>query len=377
MRVTRAPNLGSERAAFSKSLLAWYGRNKRDLPWRKRQQDPYAVWVSEIMLQQTTVAAVIPFYGRWMARFPTVQALAEAPLDDALKHWAGLGYYARARNLHRGAQLVVAQHGGEVPSEPKALLALPGIGRYTAGAILSIAFNQDAPILDANVVRVLSRVHMVIGDPKTDRRTQDALWKLAEAAIPKGAARDFNQALMELGALVCGAAAPKCGSCPVTEFCAARAEGDPTAFPRFATTKKWLEVEEVSVAVRDAEQRVLIVQRSPALSLWGGLWEMPRATMQEEEPLAICAARAVREAIGFEPLSLEPYATTKHVVANRKITLHGFQAAVANPSVSLAPQYVQFAWEPLIALSRYAMASPQVRLAEELAAEAQQARLEL
>ena len=177
---------------FARALLAWYDVNKRDLPWRQRQHDPYAVWVSEIMLQQTTVAAVIPFYHKWMARFPTVQSLADAPLDDVLKHWAGLGYYARARNLHKGAQAVVAEHGGRVPSDPKTLLALPGIGRYTAGAILSIAFNQEAPILDANVIRVLSRVHAVTGDPKTSAQTQAELWRLAEEAIPQGQGRGLQ-----------------------------------------------------------------------------------------------------------------------------------------------------------------------------------------
>lgn len=364
-------------ARFSEALLAWYSSNKRDLPWRRRQDDPYAVWVSEIMLQQTTVAAVIPYYERWMARFPTVEALAGAPLDDVLKCWAGLGYYARARNLHRGAQEVVTQLNGKVPAEPHTLLALPGIGRYTAGAILSIAFNQNEPILDANVIRVLSRIHEVPGDPKTERRTQSALWELAGAAIPTGQARDFNQALMELGALICAPAAPKCSICPVAEFCAARAEGDPTAFPQFASTKKWLEVEEVSVAVRNSEQHVLIVQRSPALSLWGGLWEMPRATRQDGESITICAARAVHEATGMDAMCLEPYAAIKHVVANRKITLHGFQATLANTSVSLAQQYVRFAWAPLASLQCYAMASPQVRLAEELAAFARQERLDL
>ena len=176
----------TQRDQFARDLLAWYDVSKRDLPWRQRQHDPYAVWVSEIMLQQTTVAAVIPFYHKWMARFPTVQSLADAPLDDVLKHWAGLGYYARARNLHKGAQAVVAEHGGRVPSDPKTLLALPGIGRYTAGAILSIAFNQDAPILDANVIRVLSRVHAVAGDPKTSAADAGRTLAAGRGSHPEG-----------------------------------------------------------------------------------------------------------------------------------------------------------------------------------------------
>lgn len=353
-------------AQFARDLLAWYAKNKRDLPWRRMDHDPYAVWVSEIMLQQTTVAAVIPFYERWMARFPTVQHLADAPLDDVLKHWAGLGYYARARNLHRGAQEVVTKYGGAVPSDPAILLSLPGIGRYTAGAILSIAFGQDAPILDANVIRVLSRVYAVTGDPKTSAQTQAELWRLAEEAIPTGQASDFNQAMMELGALICVAAAPRCTSCPVEAVCQAKHLGEPTAYPQFQGVKKWLDVEDVSVAVRDAEQRVLIVQRPPELSLWGGLWELPRATRQADESLCDCAARAVREAVGLSATALAPFGAIKHGVANRKITLHGYEATAQGDPTPLT--CARFAWEPLANLAQYALATPQVRLIEKLAA---------
>jgi A/G-specific adenine glycosylase len=357
---------------FAHDLLVWYDLNKRDLPWRRRQHDPYAVWVSEIMLQQTTVAAVIPFYHKWMARFPTVQALADAPLDDVLKHWAGLGYYARARNLHKGAQMVVSEHGGIVPSEPKALLALPGIGRYTAGAILSIAFNVDAPILDANVIRVLSRVYAVTGDPKTSAQTQSELWRLAEEAIPKGRAGDFNQAMMELGALVCDSAAPKCGTCPVNTVCDAKRLGDPTAYPQFVGVKKWLDVEDVSVAIRDAEGQVLIVQRSPLLALWGGLWELPRVTRQEGETLEQGAARAACESVGIRVSVLTPFGAIKHVVANRKITLHGFETAWQGELVSDA----HWAWVTAETVGEYALATPQVKLTELLWRHEIQGRLE-
>src|SRR5438067_2376780 len=163
------------RRAFAGPLLEWYRAHRRDLPWRRLQEDPYAVWVSEIMLQQTQVATVIPYYERWMARFPTIEALAAAPLEDALKLWAGLGYYARARNLHRAAQIVVERYAGRIPSDTNELAALPGIGRYTAGAIRSIAFNQPAPIVDANVARVLTRVFGLPGDPKSGP-TQAKLW---------------------------------------------------------------------------------------------------------------------------------------------------------------------------------------------------------
>ena len=362
---------------FSQSLLAWYDAHKRDLPWRRRQHDPYAVWVSEIMLQQTTVAAVIPFYHKWMDRFPTVQALADAPLDDVLKHWAGLGYYARARNLHKGAQAVVAEQGGRVPSDPKTLLGLPGIGRYTAGAILSIAFNQDAPIVDANVIRVLSRVHAVTGDPKTSTKTQAELWRLAEEAIPKGRAGDFNQALMELGALICEPAAPRCASCPVHEECEARRLGEPTAYPQFEGVKKWLDVEDVSVAVRNPAREVLLVQRPPELSLWGGLWELPRATRQDGETLEQCAARAACESVGLSVSSLTPFGIVKHGVANRRITLHGFEAAAPEGANPDALACARFAWVTRETLANYALATPQVKLTEALWRHEAQGRLEL
>jgi A/G-specific adenine glycosylase len=331
--------------------------------------------VSEIMLQQTTVAAVIPFYNKWMARFPTVQALADAPLDDVLKFWAGLGYYARARNLHKGAQRVVAEFSGQVPSDPKTLLSLPGIGRYTAGAILSIAFNQDAPILDANVIRVMARVHAVTGDPKTSTQTQNALWRLAEDAIPPGRAGDFNQALMELGATVCEAGAPKCGTCPVRAECRAREMGEPTAFPQFSGVKKWTDVEDVSVALRDPKRpgETVIVQRSPDLPLWGGLWEMPRGTRQDGESLEACAARAVCESAGVNVHGLRPFGVVKHVVANRRVTLHGFEAGLTG-SVS---EDARHAWVSAESRREFALATPQVKLMALLWEQAAQGRLEL
>ncbi len=367
----------TKQSQFAQNLLVWYDANKRDLPWRRRQHDPYAVWVSEIMLQQTTVAAVIPFYNKWMARFPTMQRLAEAPLDDVLKHWAGLGYYARARNLHKGAQTVVAEFGGQVPSDPKTLLALPGIGRYTAGAILSIAFGQDAPILDANVIRVLSRVHAVTGDPKTSTQTQAQLWELAEEAIPTGRAGDFNQAMMELGALICEAAAPRCGSCPVSGLCAAKSLGDPTAYPQFQGVKKWLDVEDVSVAIRNAAGQVLLVQRPPELALWGGLWELPRATRQEGESLTACAARAACESVGLGIHALTPFGVVKHVVANRRITLHGFETTVSPEASPEALGCARWAWVARETLADYALATPQTKLTALLWQHDAQGRLEL
>ena len=196
-------------------LLKWYDAHKRTLQWRTNAHDPYGVWVSEIMLQQTTVAAVASFYARWMKKFPTVEDLAAHTVDTALYYWAGLGYYARARNLHKGAQFVVHKFGGIVPRTVPELLTIPGIGRYTAGAIASIAFNEPAPIVDANVARLLCRVFLIDGDPKTNAETQAQLWQKAEELLPDGRAGDFNQAMMELGALVCVPKRPQCEKCPL------------------------------------------------------------------------------------------------------------------------------------------------------------------
>ena len=220
------------KALLQRRLLAWYRRHQRDLPWR-RTRDPYAIWVSEIMLQQTQVATAIPYYERFLRRFPHVRALARAPMERVLKSWEGLGYYSRARNLRRAAQIVLAEHGGRLPEEPEALRKLPGIGRYTAGAISSIAFDRDEPVLDGNVIRVLCRVFLIRANPKS-ARTQKRLWKLAEELLPAGHASFFNQALMDLGATICMPSHPHCDRCPLRQApirCRGKACLAPTSMP--------------------------------------------------------------------------------------------------------------------------------------------------
>src|SRR5688572_12660509 len=233
---------------ISNPLLEWYRENKRDLPWRRMEGDAYAVWISEVMLQQTQVGTVIPYFERWMKRFPSLESLAAASEEDALRHWAGLGYYARARNLHRAAQIIVHDHSGQIPSDEAGLFGLPGIGRYTRGAIRSIAFNQAAPIVDANVARVLSRVYAIEGDPKSSSN-QARLWELAGNLIPSGRARDFNQGLMELGALVCTPTDPACEKCPILCHCAAGNSADPTAWPQIPPGKRTVNVTHSSAVI--------------------------------------------------------------------------------------------------------------------------------
>jgi A/G-specific adenine glycosylase len=256
-------------------ILAYYDRCARDLPWR-RTRDPYAIWVSEIMLQQTRVATVIPYYEAWLAAFPTVKALAKAPLDRVLARWSGLGYYSRARNLHRGAQYVVAEHGGVLPDSVAALRKIPGIGDYTAGAIASIAFQKPEPLVDGNVIRVLARFYGIAEDV-TLAKTRKHFWQLARDLVPTRRPGDFNQGLMELGAEVCTPKAD-CAACCLRADCVARAQGAvldlPNRPPRVKREDKPL-LALHAIWVRDG-QRTLLCKRSPG-GLFGGLWEVPQA----------------------------------------------------------------------------------------------------
>ncbi|GIP54173.1 A/G-specific adenine glycosylase [Paenibacillus vini] len=260
---------------FSTELLEWYDRSKRDLPWR-RQRDPYLIWVSEIMLQQTRVDTVIPYFQRFIGRFPTLKDLAEAPEEDVLKCWEGLGYYSRARNLQAAARQVMERHGGVVPANKADVAALKGVGPYTTGAILSIAFNQPEPAVDGNVMRVLSRYFLIRDDiMKTGTRT--LMEELAAGLIPRGRASDFNQALMELGALVCTPKSPQCLVCPVMAHCAARIEGVEETLPVKSKAKPPRPEYRLAALVEgDGEHagRVL-VRRRPDTGLLARMWELP------------------------------------------------------------------------------------------------------
>jgi A/G-specific adenine glycosylase len=247
-------------------VVAHYRRHGRDLPWR-RTRDPYAIWICEIMAQQTRLDVVERYWTRWMARFPTVAALAAARLDDVLALWAGLGYYSRARNLHRAAQLVVERHGGAIPDDPDAILALPGIGRYTAGAIASIAFGRRLPLLDGNVRRVLSRV--------TGEAAERRLWARAAELVPEDAPGDFNQGLMDLGATLCTPRDPRCLVCPLAGPCVARREGRVAELPP-ARRRPAVRTVEVDLAWIVRGGRVAMGRRAPD-GLYGGLWELPEA----------------------------------------------------------------------------------------------------
>ncbi|MBI5202428.1 MAG: A/G-specific adenine glycosylase [Elusimicrobia bacterium] len=260
--------------AWRAALLAWYDENRRTLPWRERPT-PYRVWISEIMLQQTQVNTVLPYYERFLSRFPDVSALADAPEPEVLKLWAGLGYYSRARNLREAARRVVADHGGRFPDTPEAVLALPGIGRYTAGAILSIAFGKPEPLADGNVARVFARRFALRGDVKSPALLK-RVWELAGSAVDRERPGDWNQALMELGALVCVPETPRCADCPLTRWCEAKKKGLEELLPE-RTEKR---------APIDLEWKALWIERGGKVLLWRradderflpGHWALPEA----------------------------------------------------------------------------------------------------
>jgi len=292
------------------------------MPWRA-ERDAYAIWVSEIMLQQTRVEAVVPYWERWMTRFPTVTALAEAPLDDVLQHWAGLGYYARARNLHLAAQDVVAKYGGSLPRTAAELRQLRGIGPYTAGAVASIAFGEAAPILDGNVARVLSRVFVVDGAPEA-AATKKRLWQLAAELVPAGAASDFNQGLMELGATVCVPENPRCLLCPLRTACGALAQGRVGELPAKKRKKPPRVIHAVAVLV--ARQGQLLHLRRPPKGLWGGLWEPPWGELASDEDPAQAARRVVAERTGLAARGITPVGEHTHQLTHRTIHFGVFTA---------------------------------------------------
>ncbi len=264
---------------FSRSLLAWFDQHgRKDLPWQKNI-NAYRVWVSEIMLQQTQVATVIPYFEKFIKRFPDVRALASAPIDDVLHLWTGLGYYARARNLHKCAQVIVTEYDDEFPADVDALCELSGIGRSTAGAICSIAFKQSTAILDGNVKRVLARYHRVSGWPgKGD--VQKELWLYAERYTPKKRCNDYTQAIMDLGATLCTRSRPNCAACPLKSSCEAFAEGKPTEYPG-KKPKKTLPVKATQfLMIRNPVGDILLQQR-PSTGIWGGLWSFPELATDE------------------------------------------------------------------------------------------------
>ena len=354
----------SAKVKVQHQLLSWFRENARDLPWRDTQ-DPYAIWVSEIMLQQTRVETVIPYYQRWLVEFPTLESLAEAEEDRVLKSWEGLGYYNRARNLQAAARIVVDQYQGIIPAENDSLQSLPGIGPYTAGAILSIAFNQPAPILDGNLRRVFTRFFN-INSPLHTNNTENLLWELAESLLPTSDPGDFNQALMELGALVCLPKNPRCGVCPLAEHCLANQLGLQGELP-VRKEKTPPPLLQVTAAVISRGRHVLLAKRPPG-GLLGGLWEFPGGKQKENETLEETLSREIREELNLEVEIGDLLGRYQHAYTHYKINLHAYRCRLVSEDLQLN-YHTDLAWVPLDKLDSYPMGKIDRLIADQLLTE--------
>ena len=338
-------------AAFHDALGAWFEAHRRPMPWREADEtgarNPYRVWVSEVMLQQTRVDTAVPYFERFMEAFPTPEALASADQDAVLKRWEGLGYYSRARNLHRAAQQIVAEHGGAFPADEDAVRALPGVGPYTAAAVLSLAFGQPLAVLDGNVIRVLARVFAVEQDSRAPL-TRKALQDLATGLLDRERPARFNESVMELGATVCTPRSPACAVCPLATVCAARAGGDPEAFP-VVSKRKPVPHQTVAVAlITDGDGRLLI-QRRPEDAMLGGLWEFPGGKVEPSETAPEACAREVAEELSLSVDVGPEVARVDHAYSHFTVTLHAFRCTLSPeaPPAGTSGEPVSASGEPV------------------------------
>jgi len=343
-------------------IISWYGTHARRLPWRDNP-DPYAVWVSEVMLQQTRVETVIPYYQRWMKRFPDIPSLAAASQQDALAVWEGLGYYGRARNLHRAAGIVLAEFGGVLPKNVGKLRKLPGIGRYTAGAIASLAFNLNEPVLDGNIRRVLARVfdiHELIRSHAIEKR----LWQLAKSHLPERKAGIYNQALMDLGAIVCTPRKPACELCPLDELCQALKLGVQEQRPVIEARPK-IPHYTVTAAVIQKHDQVLITRR-PEQGLLGGMWEFPGGKLQPGETLDTCLIREIQEELGVVVEVGDLLGIYHHSYTHYKVTLHAFCCEILNSDQPRPIQVQDLRWVTVPEINDFPMGKIDRSIAQKL-----------
>lgn len=299
---------------FSDSLLVWFDHSgRKDLPWQQ-QVTPYRVWLSEIMLQQTQVATVIPYYQRFIERYKDVYSLAQAHLDDVLALWTGLGYYARARNLHKAATIIVQQHQGDMPNDLEQLIALPGIGRSTAGAIMALAYHQHHPILDGNVKRVLTRYDAVSGwTGKKD--IEQKLWKRAEQLLPKKRIANYIQAQMDLGATICTRSKPKCNLCPIQTNCLGFQQGDPTKYPS-SKPKKAIPIRKTNWIVAQSSDGKVLLQQRPNSGIWGGLWSFPESDTSEN------ISNICKNLFNMAVINISPQSSIRHVFSHFRLDIY-------------------------------------------------------
>ena len=346
-----------------KALLNWFAGNQRNLPWR-RTYEPYHVWISEIMLQQTQMERVVEYFNRWLEKFPDIAALASASEQEVLKAWEGLGYYSRARNIMKAAEKMMIEHGGEIPRDHEQLLFLPGIGPYTAAAVMSIAFNMPYPVVDANVERLCSRV-MNIDLPVKNRDSQKKIIEFASALLTDAEPRQLNQALMELGALVCTPKNPDCPHCPVQLYCRALEAGTVAERPVPGGKQQVIDITMACAIIR--RNNKIFIQQRRYDDVWGGLWEFPGGRIKDGESPAETAVRELYEETELQAENLQPFHTVTHYYTRYRVTLHSFISKIDSgnykPKLNAALQY---RWVTLTELNQYAFPAGHRRLIEKM-----------
>lgn len=352
--------------ALQDALLHWFAENGRDLPWR-RTYLPYHIWISEIMLQQTQMDRVVAYFNRWLENFPDIATLAEAREQEVLRLWEGLGYYSRARNLLKTAELLNRRHDSALPEDHGALLRLPGIGKYTAGAIMSLAFNRSHPIVDANVERLFSRLFNLAG-PVKEKQTHDFIWRKAAELIPEGKARFFNQSLMELGALVCLPRSPRCNECPIRAHCEAFARGMVSERPVAGKAREIIPITMVSGILR--HQGKIYIQKRLADDVWPNLWEFPGGCLEEGETPEEALVREYREETGFAIHGLKKIGTIKHSFTKYRVLLHCYHCRLrGNETGPVLRAAQEYRWASPDELDNFAFPAPHRRLINRLAGE--------
>ena len=348
--------------AVKAKLLPWFAANKRSMPWRSNRT-PYRVWISELMLQQTRVDQATPYFHRFMKRFPSLKSLAEASQEDVLKMWEGLGYYSRARNLHKAAQLIVTEHKGRFPSTAEEIIKLPGIGSYTTAAIGSLAFNMDLAVLDGNVIRVLSRLFAYDKDARSTTAKKE-LQQMADELLVAGAAGDFNESMMELGATVCMPKNPDCSTCPLSRCCLGKQTGSPTDFPFKAPKKKVPHLIVGAAVVTDRKGKVLVAQRRSE-DMLGGLWEFPGGKLEADETIQECIARELKEELDIDIEVGEFLVMVKHAYSHFTMDLHTYFATIKSGSPK-AIECQDFQWLEISKLRKIPYSKADLMIIDEL-----------